>query len=140
MRRDAALCRAAAFGANIVLDLNTFIFACFLIVVGTQLLSFGGVSRYYATVAGLLPASARAQFLLRHVTTDRLVLMALAFTLIGLGLFSYAVSAWAARDFGPLPGPIIPRTVVTGMSFLVIGLQTFFSAFLLGILSIPIRR
>jgi hypothetical protein len=31
------------FGANVILDLNTFISACFLVVVGTQVMTFGAV-------------------------------------------------------------------------------------------------
>jgi hypothetical protein len=128
------------FGANIVLDLNTFISACFLLVVGTQLLTIGAVSRYYATVTGLLPRSHRSEFLLEQVSTDRLVLLSAVFVLIGICLFGYAVHGWAEQDFGPLTSPFIPRMVVAGMSVLVIGLQTFFSAFLLGVLNIPVKR
>jgi hypothetical protein len=36
-----------------------------------------------------------------------------------------------------LPDPFIHRLIVLGATMIVIGVQTFFSAFLLGILSIP---
>ena len=126
------------FGANVILDLNTFIPACFLVVVGTQVMTFGAVSQYYATVTGLLPKSRRSEFLLNHVSTDRMVLLSAVFLLIGIGLFGYAVHGWAEQNFGPLTSPFIPRMVVAGMSVVVIGLQTFFTAFLLGVLNIPL--
>ena len=46
----------------------------------------------------------------------------------------------ASRNFGPLTDLIVPRLVILGMTLLVIGLQMFFSAFLFGILGIPLRR
>ena len=42
--------------------------------------------------------------------------------------------------FGPLEDPEIPRVVVLGLSLIVISLQSFFSAFLLGVLEIPVKR
>ena len=81
----------------------------------------------------LLPRSRRSAFLIAHLSTDRLALLSAAFVLIGIGLFGWAMHGWAEQDFGPLTSPLIPRMVVAGMNVLVIGLQTFFSAFLLGV-------
>jgi hypothetical protein len=125
---------------NVVLDLNSFVAACFLIVVGTQLLTFGGVSRYYATITGFLPDSPRARALLQHATTDRLVWLAAALVAVGLLLFGSAVVVWAHNGFGPITSPFAPRTAAAGLTAIVIGLQTFFSAFLLGMLAIPVQR
>ncbi|HEV7251685.1 MAG TPA: glycosyltransferase family 2 protein [Mesorhizobium sp.] len=126
-------------GGNLVLDLNTFIFACLLVVVGIQLVTFGALARYYATVTGFLPRSPRANALVRHLTTDRLALIGGACLLLGLSLFGYATASWAATGFGPLNNELIPRTVVAGMSLMLIGVQTFFSAFIIGIIEIPLR-
>ena len=122
------------------LDLNTFCAACFMIVTGTQLVSFGIVSRYYAHIAGILPATAGSSWLLRSISTDRLALNAGICLLGGIMFFGYAVLSWASIDFGPLNDSELPRIVVLGLTLIVIGLQTFFSAFLLGILEIPVIR
>ena len=126
------------FGANVILDLNTFISACFLVVVGTQVMTVGAVSQYYATVTGLLPKSRRSEFLLNRIEHRPNGATVAVFLLIGIGLFGYAVHGWAEQNFGPLTSPFIPRMVVAGMSVVVIGLQTFFAAFLLGVLNIPL--
>ena len=47
---------------------------------------------------------------------------------------------WASLGFGPLSEPEIPRIVVLGLTLIVIALQSFFSAFVLGVLEIPVKR
>jgi hypothetical protein len=122
------------------LDLNTFLAACFMIVTGTQLVSFGVLSRYYADLTGILPRTARSDWLMRTISTDRLALNAGICFLAGAGFFAYALTWWAKLDFGPLSNSEIPRIVVLGLTLIVIGLQGFFSAFLLGVLEIPVVR
>ena len=125
---------------SLVIDLNTFISACLLVVVGVQLLSFGALSRYFAAITGFLPHSPRVVAMVRHATTDRLACLAAVLGLAGLSLFAYAVSTWAAVDFGPLSSPLVPRTVIAGLTFIIIGIQVFFAAFFFGILAIPTKR
>ena len=128
------------FANNIELDRNTFIFSCFMIALGVQVITFGGLSRYYAAITGMLPETARANSLVQNATVDRLVWIAVALFAGGLVLFGVAIGMWAKVDFGPLQNPLVSRLVMAGLTFLMIGLQLFFSAFLLGILSIPIKR
>ena len=122
------------------LDLNSFVAACFMLVAGVQLLSFGILSRYYADLTGMLPDTPGSRGLMRAISTDRLILFSGAVLVAGAVLFGHALYAWAARDFGPLADPWIPRQVILGLSLVVVSVQTFFSAFLLGILEIPVTR
>jgi hypothetical protein len=141
----ALLAGLLAFGPlhledNVVLDLDSFIAACFMIVVGTQLITFSVISRYYATVTGILPDNRRARMLVEHITTDRLVWLAIAFIIAGVALFGSAFSVWAHGGFGPITTPFAPRSAAAGLTAIVIGLQTFFFAFFLGVLTIPLQR
>jgi glycosyltransferase involved in cell wall biosynthesis len=122
------------------LDLNTFFAACFMIVTGTQLVSFGVLSRVYAHITGVLPDTPGSNWLMRSISTDRLALNAGICLLGGVMFFGYATMSWARLDFGPLDNSELPRIVVLGLTLIVIGLQTFFSAFLLGVLEIPVKR
>ena len=125
---------------NISLDLNTFMAACFMIVAGVQLLTFGVISRNYAEMTGILPGNARSHWLARTVSTDRLAANAAICFAGGTLFFGYAVVRWAQLDFGPLDDSEIARIVVLGLTLIIIALQAFFSAFLLGILEIPVKR
>ncbi len=41
--------------SNVVLDLNTFLAACFFVMLGIQLVTFGVLIRHHATIQGFLP-------------------------------------------------------------------------------------
>ncbi|MBZ9806957.1 glycosyltransferase family 2 protein [Mesorhizobium sp. BR1-1-9] len=125
---------------NLSLDLNTFVAACFMIVTGVQLITFGAISRYYAEITGILPPNRRSGWLTRTISTDRLAANAGICFAAGVLFFGYAVARWAHLGFGPLNDSEIPRIVVLGLSLIVISLQAFFSAFLLGVLEIPVKR
>ena len=125
---------------DLSLDFNSFVAACFMVVTGTQLVTFGALSRRYAARTGMLPATRRADWLVKNITTDRLALGAGAALVCGLLLFGSALWGWASLDFGDLRDPGIPRVVTLGLTLVVIGLQLLFSAFLLGVLDIPLKQ
>jgi glycosyltransferase involved in cell wall biosynthesis len=125
---------------NLSLDLNTFVAACFMVVTGVQLITFGAISRYYAEITGILPRSRRSDWLTRTMSTDRLAANAGICFAGGVLFFGYAILRWADLGFGPLDDSEIPRIVVLGLSLIVISFQAFFSAFLLGVLEIPVTR
>ncbi|MBG1232942.1 glycosyltransferase family 2 protein [Aestuariivirga litoralis] len=122
---------------SIALDLNSFMVACFLCVVGVQFLATGAVARQFATQAGYLPVTGNLIRLNRILTTERLSLISLVVILCGLGVFSYAMWLWARVDFSALTNPFAPRSVMAGLTLVVIGLQLFSLAFLSGILQVP---
>jgi glycosyltransferase involved in cell wall biosynthesis len=125
--------------AGLQLDLNTFVAACFMLVTGIQLFTFGVLSRYYAHMTGILPGNRRSNWIVAHISTDKLALYAGGILLVGVVLFAYALFSWAAHGFGDLTDPFIPRVVLFGLTMIVIALQGFFSAFLLGVLEIPVK-
>ncbi|MHA6687732.1 glycosyltransferase family 2 protein [Mesorhizobium sp. A556] len=125
---------------NMSLDLNTFTAACFMIISGVQLLTFGVISRCYAEKTGMLPSTRGSSWLSTTISTDRLAVNAGICFAGGILFFGYAVLRWANLGFGPLNDSEIPRIVIVGLTLVVISLQVFFSAFLLGVLEIPVKR
>ena len=111
-----------------------------MMVAGVQLVTVGLISRYYAHITGFLPKTGGSDWLIRNMSTDRLALDAGIIFAGGTLFFGYALARWAHLGFGPLSDSEIPRTVTLGLSLIVIGLQLFFSAFLLGVMEIPMKR
>ena len=122
---------------DVILDIDSFISACFLIIFGVQLVSFGAVSRSYAAMAGYLSRNTGSMTVLRHLSTDRLALGGALLVGVGAAIFSVALYAWALRGFGRLPDPWIPRIVLGGMTVIVVGFQVLATGFLLGLFEIP---
>ncbi|WP_112661802.1 glycosyltransferase family 2 protein [Microvirga flavescens] len=127
-------------GSNLALDVNSFIAACFLVVLGVQLIVLGAIARTFAGKAGFLPKTTRAERLFGWLSTDRLVQIAGLLFVTGLGGALWAVKQWSSVDFGPLPSPLVPRVLLLSLCTVLIGIQTAFAAFFLGILEIPFRR
>lgn len=125
---------------SLSLGLNSFVAACFMLVSGVQLVTFGVLSRYYAHMTGILPGNRSSDWIIENISTDRLALGAGVCLVGGLGIFAYALLKWAQLGFGPLHDPLIPHVVLIGLTLIVISLQVFFSAFLLGVLEIPIKN
>jgi len=122
---------------DVILDIDSFISACFLVIVGVQFVSFGALSRSYAAIAGYLSRDTGSMTVLRHLTTDRLALGGVLLVAAGAATFGVALYAWALRGFGRLADPSIPRIVLGGMTVIVIGFQVLATGFLLGIFEIP---
>jgi hypothetical protein len=122
------------------LDINSFTAACFMVIAGVQLASFGVLARYYASITGMLPQGARSNWLRRTMNTDNVARIAGILLVIGLATFGAAFGQWASRDFGDLTGGAAPRLTITGLSIIVIAVQLGFQAFMIGILEIPLAR
>jgi glycosyltransferase involved in cell wall biosynthesis len=128
-----------ALGENITLDTNSYAAACFMLIAGIQLVSFGVLARYYATLTGLLPRGRRSDMIYRLATTDTIVRAGAIVLALGVAIFGYAVWAWSQVDFGVLTGAAhISRAVLSGLSLIVISIQLGFGAFMIGILRIPL--
>jgi len=130
-----------AVSANLVLGANSYAAACFMAIAGVQLISFGVLARYYASITGMLPRGERSDAIVRLATTDRIVRVAGLVLAAGVAIFSYAVWVWSKVHFGELTGmPQISRAVMSGLSFIVIAIQLGFGAFMIGILRIPLAH
>ena len=108
--------------ANVVLDLNTLICSCFLIVSGFQVLTFGVLTRYYATARKLIPGRSRLDPIVRWFNTERMLMLAAGLLAGGIGGFAFALHRWAQVDFGPLNEPFIPRLVVVSLTFVTVAI------------------
>lgn len=124
-------------GPRTVLDLNAFTAACFAMIAGVQVISFGIIARYFASKSGMLPIGPRSDWVVRNIDTDRVVILAGMILLVGLGAFGSAVREWYQTGFGELPVSHVPRMVVGGLTLVVIAVQLGFGGFMLGILQIP---
>lgn len=139
------LATALSFGplglsGGLVLDINTFAAACFMIIAGTQILTLGVLARYYASIAGILPRGPKSDWLRTYLSTDRMVVTAGVLLVVGVIIFAFAMARWTATGFGNLSSPLVPRAVIAGLSLIVIAIQLAFAAFLIGILEIPLTK
>jgi glycosyltransferase involved in cell wall biosynthesis len=115
--------------------LHALIGAALLMIVGTQVLALGLCAHAYGTyfMAERDPwfDRMRARFRLEHG-----LLLGGAFMLVGLVIGTVIVATWISRGFGSLSDE---KLAVIAASLLVVGIQIFFSSFLLSILGLRRR-
>jgi glycosyltransferase involved in cell wall biosynthesis len=115
--------------------LHALIGGALLMIVGTQVLALGLCAHAYGTyfMGEQDPwfDRMRARFRLEHG-----LLLGGVFTLIGLVIAVVIVATWIAHGFGSLADE---RLAVIAASLLIVGIQIFFSSFLLSILGLRRR-
>jgi Glycosyl transferase family 2 len=118
---------------TVELDVHTMLVSGLACIVGFQLLWFGVFTRAFAVIEGLLPdrgLSARAA----RTPLEVGILTGVLACLAGLALLLMAVLTWMRRGFGSLNYEHTMRLVIPSLVLLVLGVQTIFSSFFLGIL------
>lgn len=115
--------------------LHALIGGTLLMIVGTQVLALGLCAHAYGTyfMGDRDPwfDRMRARFRLEHG-----LLLGGLFTLIGLAMGAVVVATWIAHGFGSLADE---RLAVVAASLIIVGIQIFFSSFLLSILGLRRR-
>jgi hypothetical protein len=117
-------------------DLHSMIAGALLMIVGTQVLALGLCAHAYGTYfMGERDAwfdRMRARYRLEHG-----LLLGGAITFAGLALAAVIVVQWIDRGFGELSEE---RLGVLAATLIIVGIQVFFSSFLLSILGLRRRR
>ena len=113
-------------------DLHTMVAGALLMIVGTQVVALGLCAHAYGTYSmGERDAwfdRMRARFRLEHG-----LMLGAALMVAGVALAGLMIGIWADRGFGALSEE---RLAVLASALFIIGLQVFFSSFLLSILGL----
>jgi glycosyltransferase involved in cell wall biosynthesis len=126
----AGFVNASLFGRTFYV--HTLIAGSLLVIVSTQLLGFGLCARTYA----VNHLGDRDPWLERRIAQFRLehgLLLGTALTLAGLALGGVIVGRWIAHGLGSLAEE---RATIVAATLVIVGIQVFFTSFLLSILSL----
>ncbi|SEO23914.1 Glycosyltransferase involved in cell wall bisynthesis [Pseudorhodobacter antarcticus] len=124
--------------AGIGFDIHTLVVMSFLLVVGTQSISFAVLSRRFAAAHQMMPPS-RYSVSLQALTLERLLVGAGILFVGGVLGFIYCVFQWAAAEFGPLEYSEMLRVLILSMTSITMGGQLALTAFVSSIVEIPTR-
>lgn len=124
---------------NVSLDVHTLLYGGGLILVGAQAVFFAVLSKVFAITEGLTPEPPEARRWFQAITLEHGVIAGVVCALAGVAGTLWAVSQWAARDFGPYAPSDAMRIVVPSVVLLALGAQTIFSSFFLSLLGMKRR-
>jgi hypothetical protein len=120
----------------IELDIHTLVAACFIILIGVQMVMFGALARRYAMVEGVLPPPANLHKFLLGLTLETVLLAAVGVFLAGAAGVAWAVSIWVRSGFGPILYFDVMRIWVISLTAIACALQLGASGFLASVLNI----
>ena len=128
-----ALAQASLFGH--VFLIHTLIGGSMLVVVGTQLVGFGLCGRSYA-VYQLGDRDPSFERWGRRVKLEHGLLLGLALVAAGLAVGGVVIAHWIVRGFGSLAEE---RITILAATLVIVGVQVFFTSFLLSLLGLRRR-
>jgi len=127
------------FGTFVLFGLQFYVhpmfFASILIMLGYQIMFFAGFSRIYA-ITHLGETDRFMESIFKRVTIEKAGFAGLAAAGCGALIYFYILIRWIHSGFGSLDE--IKNSIVA-LTFIVVGIQTFFSAFMLSTLGIKER-
>ena len=112
--------------------IHPMFFFLVMIILGYQLIIFSGFSKIYA-ITHLGDSNHLIESLFRHITIEKTGLLGILLAIIGAVIYISIFITWITTDFGAISG--IKESII-GLTLLVLGIQTFFSAFMFSILGI----
>jgi hypothetical protein len=116
-------------------DIHTMIAGALLLIVGSQVLALGLAARAYG-VYFMDERDPLFDYLSARVRLEHGLLAGGALIVLGLALGAVIVYRWAERGFGELSEA---RLAVMAAAVMIVGIQVFFSSFLLSILGLRRR-
>lgn len=118
---------------GVELGITTELFAAMTVLLGAQLVGFGVLARLYGVSHRLWPASDGVARFRRWFSVERGCLLGGATFTLGLIGILALFAGWSRAGFGPMDPTHQIRLAVPAMLATLLGLQTVFSSFLVGL-------
>lgn len=119
--------------AGVEFSATTMLFAAMLVLLGSQLVGFGALARLYGVSSGVWPGSASVDRFRRLFTVERGCILGGVLFALGTTGAAGLFAAWMHAGFGAMQPLVMMRLAIPAVLATVIGLQTVFTSFLIGL-------
>lgn len=123
-------------GSPIILGIRLYFYPMFLsslsIIIGYQLIIFSFFAKTYA-ITHLGQESPRINLLYKYITIEKASILGIVISVIGIVIYVAIFLKWIQGGFGALEEA---KNSIAALTFIIIGIQTIFSSFMLSILGI----
>ena len=131
----ATLATGAKKIAGVEFDVSALVYACLAVLVGAQLMLFGGFAELYGRFEGLTRDDRPSRWV-RWLTFERCIMIGLSFVAIGLAGTIVAVTGWSRADFGQLDPRGTLRLVLPSATAIALGVTGVFSGLFSSLLTL----
>jgi glycosyltransferase involved in cell wall biosynthesis len=124
---------------KITLDINTLMYASFLIILGVQSVLFSLFTYVFGVNADLLPKDNLTDKFVQGIGLEKGIAISLGMILLGFASSVGALIYWSENLFGKIDPTFSMRLVIPGAVLFTLGFQTFFASFFLSILNTKLK-
>lgn len=121
--------------AGVTFDINTLMYAAFLIIMGVQSILFSLFTYVFGVNTDFLPMDESTEKLLNYMNLERGIVIGSAMIVLGFASSVGAFVYWSQNLFGEIDPRFSMRLVIPGAVLFTLGFQTLFASFFLSILS-----
>lgn len=130
-----ALATSARNIGGVEFDVNALVYACLAVLVGAQLLLFGGFAELYGHFEGLVRGDGPGLWT-RWLTFERCIMIGLSLVALGLAGTVVAVTNWGETGFGALDPRGTIRLVLPSATAIALGVIGVFSGLFSSLLTL----
>jgi len=124
---------------SITLDINTLLYAAFLIIMGVQSVLFSLFTYVFGVNTGLLPKDRVTEKLIRQLGLEKGILFSIGMIFLGFIASVGALVYWSQNHFGEIDPTFSMRLAIPGAVLFTLGFQTLFASFFLSILNTKLK-
>ncbi|MBK8616226.1 MAG: glycosyltransferase family 2 protein [Anaerolineales bacterium] len=124
---------------RITLDINTLMYAAFLIILGVQAVLFSLFTYVFGVNADLLPKDDLTDKFVKNIGLEKGIVISFGMILLGFVSSVGALIYWGENLFGNIDPTFSMRLVIPGAVLSTLGFQTFFASFFLSILNTRLK-
>jgi glycosyltransferase involved in cell wall biosynthesis len=135
----AALAPGARHIGGVHFDINALVYACLAVMVGAQIMLFGGFAELYGRFEGIVRDDRPARWV-RWLTFERCIVIGLSLTALGLAGTIVALTSWSRTGFGNLDPRGTIRLVLPSATAIGLGVIVTFSGLFSSLLTLRGRR
>lgn len=123
-----------SFG-SIILDIHTLLVISVFMIIGSQIVGLWIVARMFAANNHILPAPGLIKYFSKADPLKSGVLLGVLLNVLGIILLAESVRQWSLVGFGGLEYKTTLRLVIPGLISSALGMQFFFTSFVLSLLN-----
>jgi hypothetical protein len=123
---------------TVTLDINVLVYACLSVLVGCQLLMFGGIAKIYGWFEGVT-SDADHSFWRAILKLEKTMSIGLVLALGGIAGTAGALTQWGSSGFGDLDPRGTIRVVLPSATAIALGLLVAFAGMVASLMTLPAR-
>jgi cellulose synthase/poly-beta-1,6-N-acetylglucosamine synthase-like glycosyltransferase len=135
----AALLQGPVTVEGITFDAQTLLYSAAAVILGFQGIAFAVFTKVFAISEGLLPEDHKLSFNTIKPNLERGLILGATLLAVGLAFSVFSVWTWRRAGFGGLQPAHTLRIIIPAVTAMIIGMQTVFSSFFLGVLGLRRR-